>query len=152
MYCEFESNTRQALDNVSTTDSHDFSVDELTLWNAAPAKYEITLFNYAPRFAPTLTGKFHRAEFKEGAKWYLSNLFNISFYQCTLIVLVIAVLVRYNVFAVGYILLLGVCVTIPRYIFETRVFQFAVSLILMLGIVFQYALNLGVPTSKNRTN
>ena len=57
-------------------------------------------------------------------------------------------LVRYNVFAVGYLLLLGICVTIPRHVFEARVFQFAVSLILMLGLIFQYALNLGLPASK----
>jgi hypothetical protein len=38
---------------------------------------EITLFLYEDEFKPASDGNFHRREFVQGTKWYLSNFFKI---------------------------------------------------------------------------
>jgi hypothetical protein len=110
-----------------------------------PRKREITLFEYDNEFKSLGVGKFHRNELLEGTKWYLSNLFKINFYQFVLVTLVVAVLVRYNMIALFYLLLLGICSSMPRRIFERRVLQAVISLLLIFVIILQYAFNLGLP-------
>ncbi len=110
-----------------------------------PKKREITLFEYDNDYRSLNAGKFHRQEFWTGAKWYLSNLFKITFYQLVLVTLVVATLVRYNMVALLYLLLLGICSSMPRRIFERRVFLVIISLLLIFVIILQYAFNLGLP-------
>lgn len=110
-----------------------------------PRKREITLFEYENEFKASGAGKFHRTELLKGTQWYLSNLFKINFYQFVLVTLVVAVLVRYNMIALFYLLLLGICSSMSRRVFERRAFQAIISLLLIFVIILQYAFNLGLP-------
>jgi hypothetical protein len=62
---------------VEDTHKKDETTEEQSLQIIQRSPVEITLFLYDEEFKPAPDGNFHRHEFIQGAKWYLSNLFKI---------------------------------------------------------------------------